>query len=399
MSGKRLVVVAERPILFSGAMVRAILAGTKTQTRRLFWSRDGAKRMLATHVTPLATGVEWWAEPFGWEKCPYGLPGDRLLCYHCAHDYYASTSTHPGLAERRLPGGLGRADLQSDEVRWIRAQGEGALVSAEGTRQPEGLPNSEPVSSERQGDDVGASVGVHGLPWRASDADLRDKALGRESCEQPAGESPLGDGSRELARQADPRNSHDGRTASRIEIHGRGARAHSLGREPWAMQPEAGGPCAGCDSVVDSRHRVGGSRLWVRETWLEFDRDHWAHTGQPKESVVNERGDRNAIAYRANTGEDGEEIRRQYGYRWRPSIHMPRWASRITLEVTGVGVQRLQEINDWQILAEGMPAVSLPQGSPLGRAWFREVWDSINGKRAPWDSNPWVWCLSFKRLA
>jgi hypothetical protein len=85
---------------------------------------------------------------------------------------------------------------------------------------------------------------------------------------------------------------------------------------------------------------------------------------------------------------------------WSPSIYMPRWASRITLEVTAVRVQRLQEITEDDARAEGVPVRSYEDGRGVetSREGFRAFWDSINGKRAPWSSNPWVWAISFRRV-
>lgn len=89
------------------------------------------------------------------------------------------------------------------------------------------------------------------------------------------------------------------------------------------------------------------------------------------------------------------------------SIHMPRWASRITLEVTGVRVERLQEIIEQDILAEGvtidlvsrMTGVSWSDMPTLHDAW-REGWDAINGKAGRrWADNPWVWRVCFRRIA
>src|SRR5690606_32135130 len=89
---------------------------------------------------------------------------------------------------------------------------------------------------------------------------------------------------------------------------------------------------------------------------------------------------------------------------WRPSIHMPRWASRIDLEVTGIRVERLQEITPGDAHAEGIEADTrdcrvecLPR-MLVDR--FADLWDKINGKRegASWEANPWVWVVEFRRV-
>ena len=75
---------------------------------------------------------------------------------------------------------------------------------------------------------------------------------------------------------------------------------------------------------------------------------------------------------------------------WRPSIHMPRWASRITLEITGIRVERLNDISDDDAIAEGMANDD---------AWYdyMRLWEQINGPGS-WEANPWVWVISFKRI-
>ena len=80
----------------------------------------------------------------------------------------------------------------------------------------------------------------------------------------------------------------------------------------------------------------------------------------------------------------------------RPSIFMPRWASRITLQIENIRVERLQDISGEDALKEGLhfkaelPISVYPQ-------MFKELWDSINGKKHPWDSNPWVWVIEFRK--
>lgn len=79
---------------------------------------------------------------------------------------------------------------------------------------------------------------------------------------------------------------------------------------------------------------------------------------------------------------------------WRSPIHMPRWASRLTLLVTDVRVQRLQEISRGDAMEEGCPFANMADG-PNPRDWYRDIWNSIHGTDA-WDRNPWVAAISFK---
>lgn len=143
-----------------------------------------------------------------------------------------------------------------------------------------------------------------------------------------------------------------------------------------------------------------GDRLWVREQWS----GEWAwHDWKPSTRVSGVYGgevyDRKTIWYWA----DGNP---EYGdwERPRPSIHMPRWASRITLVVTDVRVQRLQEISEADALQEGVSSGSVTDDvSGVAEGWsaktsFKALWDSLNKDRASWDSNPWVIAVDFKPL-
>lgn len=138
-----------------------------------------------------------------------------------------------------------------------------------------------------------------------------------------------------------------------------------------------------------TRSRVGpiwqpGDRLWVRESWAIDE------TKSQEEFNRSE-----LILYRA----DGERT----GVKWHPSIHMPRWASRITLEITDVRVQRLNEISEEDARAEGVVGWRGDRelGCKCGACCledFVDLWNSINGKSHPWASNPWVFAISFKVL-
>lgn len=112
---------------------------------------------------------------------------------------------------------------------------------------------------------------------------------------------------------------------------------------------------------IDVRCPFGqpGDRLWVRETW--------ARAGEVSD----------VVDYRADNPDP-------VSARWRPSIHMPRWASRITLEITGVHIEQLERISDADALAEGFDS----------REAFSMFWEP-----KVWNANPWVWGVEFKRIS
>lgn len=146
-----------------------------------------------------------------------------------------------------------------------------------------------------------------------------------------------------------------------------------------------------------------GDRLWVRESvylwgkWVKKgltkkDKQKWSFVSMGQKAMYEDNPP--AIVL-------GSKTREREGWFKRPSIFMPRWASRILLEVTEVRVQRLQEISEEDAKAEGAGKGLLSPESPNGwRECFFELWDSINGKRqgCAWSDNPWVWAVSFKRI-
>lgn len=152
-----------------------------------------------------------------------------------------------------------------------------------------------------------------------------------------------------------------------------------------------------------------GDRLWVRETWRA-----WALTGA---------GDLWRVEYAA----DGAtrvlypppdwmcpRVLTREPLPWAPSIHMPRWACRLVLEVVSVRVERLQDISEADALAEGVerhpqpftrgwrnyepePAFESVSYHPSARESFASLWRSINGPNS-WDANPWVWVVEFRKV-
>ena len=154
------------------------------------------------------------------------------------------------------------------------------------------------------------------------------------------------------------------------------------------------------DAVKACPYGVPGERLWVRETWGAVSPDE--HVRPLRECAIEYRADSGASHPGGwdNAPDDAEALR------WRSPIHMPRWASRLTLEITEVRVRRIQEITDEEAIAEGVDDWAPLDGARLTelardvpRAQFHMRWDFLNARRGySWDSNPWVWAITFTRL-
>lgn len=136
----------------------------------------------------------------------------------------------------------------------------------------------------------------------------------------------------------------------------------------WGVKSPYGGP---------------GARLWVKETFRIFD-------------SVSECGCHDSCRCSQYHGKPIYRVDADDGCsKWRPSIHMPRWASRITLEVVSVRVERLQEISESDAMAEGVHLGGFANRRAV--PFFRNLWNKINGPDS-WEQNPFVWVVEFKRI-
>lgn len=144
---------------------------------------------------------------------------------------------------------------------------------------------------------------------------------------------------------------------------------------------------------------AAGDKLWVRETW--------------KPVIVSAAADGYERACTVEYAADGARVEHRCGHdngwkmvdlmlqepvgQWRPSIFLPRWASRLSLVVESVRVERLQSITDEEASAEGVDADNVIDGGYAINA-FARLWDSINGRRpgCAWGANPWVWSVGFR---
>jgi hypothetical protein len=148
-----------------------------------------------------------------------------------------------------------------------------------------------------------------------------------------------------------------------------------------------------------SRYGQPGDHLWVRETWglARF------HDDGEVDDWIGKLPDTKPAAYSVVYAADPHWPAHfdDRGFNWRPGIFTKRWASRITLEVTGVRVERLHDITEADAKAEGVEAAPFCKaGRPAGMEHveaFEDLWCDINGAES-WDTNPWVWVVEFRRL-
>lgn len=149
------------------------------------------------------------------------------------------------------------------------------------------------------------------------------------------------------------------------------------------------------DIAIHCPFGVVGDRIWVRETFQGPLFDYDLMDSYCKDPTPFEKPE--FCVYKA----DGVPAPEFYDADdelhccWRPSIHMPRWASRILLEITNVRVERLKSISDGDAIREGCSTADMKSGNCVADV-FARLWASIYGDES-WNSNPWVWVIEFKR--
>jgi len=169
-----------------------------------------------------------------------------------------------------------------------------------------------------------------------------------------------------------------------------GSRPPNIGDWVWELQSDVDDHVT---TPIRCPYGKPGDHLWVRETWATPGNfDHIKPSLLPETHF-----DDSLLVYRA-TAENAEPY-----YTWRPSIFMPRWASRITLRVTGVRVERVQDISQEDAQAEGIERGTYTNKGHDGWWYdyvdqFRLLWDSINAKHGfGWGANPWVFVIEFEK--
>lgn len=175
----------------------------------------------------------------------------------------------------------------------------------------------------------------------------------------------------------------------------------TVGKDPISKFIQIGKKFIGCypEDVPElirecCPYGVPGDRIWVRGTWAE------AGASAPDLKLYR-------ANYPAHVPTHYENVPPAEDVRWTPSIHMPRWASRITLEITGVRVEQLKSISEEEARSEGVARLregfwkhyqpGWTQHQLSARGSFATLWDSIYGS-GEWYRNPWVWVIEFKRI-
>lgn len=175
--------------------------------------------------------------------------------------------------------------------------------------------------------------------------------------------------------------------------------------EPWELPPGEGYKDDGTswpmyqDTYGDFHpvrcpYGAPGDRLWVREAWRPwFDESEYAVV-QYRADGATRKPEGLDVATGWNFAHECDDATDESP--WRSPLFMPRWASRLTLEVVEVRVQRVQDISGEDAVAEGAAGFG---GLQVPKVAFAAGWDSLNAKRGfPWASNPWVWAVTFKRV-
>jgi|GEM_PF-2151012 len=358
----------ERGILMSGMNIAPIQADDKTHTRRI--------------VKPQPNLI-------------YRLTDDIIQVVHTnegACDELDSVAEQCGItANSRISqfGLHGRkrwACVLTDEIQRLWSQGLRGLVLISWSQKREGVFECVVVPRKQKGDETRSSADMHGFPWNAGKGVYASSPLGRRSTKQSSGESCVGNAARELAGQEGARTWNRGGEASCSKADGRGTFPSEVGNFCGALQPTSRGENPWDEPIIHlgySKFEVG-TKLWVREAW-RTESDYYNDLS-PSEMSGEE-----TILYEA----DGDWSANKTVGRYRHARFMPRWASRIDLEITEIRVERLQDISEADAIAEGCFALGDCECTAVRQ--YRELWEKINGPGS-WDLNPFCWVIIFRRI-
>jgi len=310
----------ERPILFSAPMIRAIMNGNKTQSRRVMKPQP---------------------------ELVYGLTDDLISVIHNAHENktWCEVEADSSFSELGLYGRRRWEDLFTNEIRRLWTKGLRGMVSISRASERKRLFECLVVPSEQEGYEKCLSPYLHGLSRITKTADDTSATLGRNEEQQCSKESQMGESKGAMDGCKTPQNITRRGKALGIEVQQQRKGAYLLGHPQGPMFAKGSGADSRGFPVLNFKYAPWqvGTVCWVRETFY---------------NDLPEKKELEHIYYRAD-GECCDVIPEcqcaDVGKpKWIPSIHMPRWASRITLRIISVRVEQLQKISEGDALAEGI---------------------------------------------
>lgn len=175
--------------------------------------------------------------------------------------------------------------------------------------------------------------------------------------------------------------------------------AHFRVAGPVSLVRDLGGP-----TELVSPYGARGDRLWVRETWRPCTGIVACLDSDSADVVVRYAADGSTLYYSESQIPDGWTMPKSAARGMVTPLHMPRWASRLVLEIVDVRIERLQAISEEDAAREGVDPVTPPGAAVIldrpsaksHRYAFAMLWLDLHGENAPWDTNPWVWRVEFK---
>jgi hypothetical protein len=343
-------------------MVQAILEERKTQTRRVIKNIHSI----------------------------YSLSDDRIYSIFTKNikedtnekskiEEWNPSEIYSSFTERGLHGGLGWTNLLADEIQRLWSQGIRGLVSIKRSHQQQGISKDISLSQKQESNKKCSQVDLSCIPRNATTPNGSGETQRRQAEQQSPRQSLVGNAGRKLVGQEGTRERQRRRKTSDGKTDKRRAPMLEMGNRTWTVQPASCSPCSKNVSAwhISYSQYQKGLILWVRETLRRNSEGIWVYKAD--DSWVNNSAEINNRNYC-------------------PSIHMPRWVSRITLEVIDIRVERVQEISGRDAFKEGVFNWGYGDGS-VHKEYFQKLWDSINAKRGfGWDEDPFVWVIEFKRI-
>lgn len=347
----------EKPIIFNSDMVHALLEDRKTMTRRVI------KNLVLT----------------------YGITDDRIEVYHKeGYNGKINSKTDTSIAQRQLQGWQRWENLLKDKIQRIWEKGFRGLALITWTQNKKGLFKCFLIPQQCQNNQICTSFSLHGFSWDAKKRYNASKALRRKPTQQQAGKFEMGNSIRKLDGQTKAQQRKSKFFLSKFKNYKRGKKSYTVDCEKQNSKQKTYSKNVEYVPAFHIRNLpwVIGQKLWVRETWADM--------------IIVSSTDKKQIgkpspAYKASEPEG-------LYMKWKSPVFMPRKFSRITLEITDVRVERLQEITANDCEAEGTIKEKCVASATL-RDFFRDLWNSIHKKEYRWEDNSWVWCISFRRVS